>query len=530
MTTETKTETMSDEAMAWELSDAHHRIVCCETGHLNPFGMWDPRDRARAMEFLAKARALLVPAAEASAYERAAGVVNRLLAEATTEDARAELATAIERIEALRDGCGAAPKQTTGVIPASLVGKMPHLEMRVRGNCGGEAIMLAAWKDCQDAEARGRWEAFKQTASCLFKMWSACSDASGSAELYSALTWAEQQRDSCGPGVKAEAPAPSGCLACCQPDFGLDPPSVPHISGCPKAEAQPAEQRCPLCGKLDHEDGGCNVDEQAERDVHTEHCCKSHGAQPAASEGYDWAERAALLGAKVARLTRDLECTARQLAEDQQRVGDLTEQVARLTRERDEARLAQTKTKAHLETALREVLGSDEVYPVAETTVRVFREQRKQLDEQAAEIARLKEQLAIVKTPVEGIWRWQGDDLDMPESLTCPVVMSVEILRGLLAKEVPAPQAPPAEATMPRLVAAVSARALEPAGLMLGELEAAARADMADAVKAAVETCAKGFAVLQERAALELKQMREVIVGHEAAKPEDAEQKNEGGK
>lgn len=33
-----------------------------------------------------------------------------------------------------------------------------------------------------------------------------------------------------------------------------------------------------------------------------------------------------------------------------------------------------------------------------------------------------------------GLWYWQGDDSDDPESLVCPVIMSAETLRGLLAK------------------------------------------------------------------------------------------------
>ena len=42
--------------------------------------------------------------------------------------------------------------------------------------------------------------------------------------------------------------------------------------------------------------------------------------------------------------------------------------------------------------------------------------------------------LAIVATPTEGVWRWQGDGGDYPESLACPVVMSAETLRNLLTE------------------------------------------------------------------------------------------------
>jgi hypothetical protein len=34
----------------------------------------------------------------------------------------------------------------------------------------------------------------------------------------------------------------------------------------------------------------------------------------------------------------------------------------------------------------------------------------------------------------DGAWYWQGDDYDHPESLVCPVIMSAETLRELLAK------------------------------------------------------------------------------------------------
>lgn len=48
------------------------------------------------------------------------------------------------------------------------------------------------------------------------------------------------------------------------------------------------------------------------------------------------------------------------------------------------------------------------------------------------EAAELRSQLALVRTPKGGVWYWQGDG-DNPESLSCPVVMSAETLRGLLA-------------------------------------------------------------------------------------------------
>jgi hypothetical protein len=51
------------------------------------------------------------------------------------------------------------------------------------------------------------------------------------------------------------------------------------------------------------------------------------------------------------------------------------------------------------------------------------------------ELARLRERdnvetMALIRGDV---WYWQGDGHDMPESLTCPVIMSAETLRQLLA-------------------------------------------------------------------------------------------------
>lgn len=44
----------------------------------------------------------------------------------------------------------------------------------------------------------------------------------------------------------------------------------------------------------------------------------------------------------------------------------------------------------------------------------------------------------------DSVWYWQGDEDDQPESLSCPVIMSAETLRELLAKAAtPAPVAVP---------------------------------------------------------------------------------------
>lgn len=46
----------------------------------------------------------------------------------------------------------------------------------------------------------------------------------------------------------------------------------------------------------------------------------------------------------------------------------------------------------------------------------------------------------------DSVWYWQGDEDDQPESLSCPVIMSAETLRELLAKSAPpAPMAVPDE-------------------------------------------------------------------------------------
>lgn len=59
------------------------------------------------------------------------------------------------------------------------------------------------------------------------------------------------------------------------------------------------------------------------------------------------------------------------------------------------------------------------------------------VDQLATQVTELKEEgrqlkadLATVRTDYGGVWRWQGDGNDHPESLSCPVVMSAETLRG----------------------------------------------------------------------------------------------------
>ena len=58
-----------------------------------------------------------------------------------------------------------------------------------------------------------------------------------------------------------------------------------------------------------------------------------------------------------------------------------------------------------------------------------------QLDEAAEEIDRLRASREVIARTERGeFWHWQGDGNDFPESLACPVVMDVRVLRDLLDK------------------------------------------------------------------------------------------------
>jgi hypothetical protein len=54
------------------------------------------------------------------------------------------------------------------------------------------------------------------------------------------------------------------------------------------------------------------------------------------------------------------------------------------------------------------------------------------------ELALAVERLVLVRTPVRDVWCWQGDGGDDPPSLSCPVIMSADTLRALVAKATPA--------------------------------------------------------------------------------------------
>jgi len=102
-----------------------------------------------------------------------------------------------------------APTAKPVEIPAALVGKMPNLELRISGNCGAEAIMLAAWKDCQDAKQAGRREALTE----VDERYRLAFTRYGTSWNYSYdefTAWLDKQRDACGPGAKEEFDADDG--------------------------------------------------------------------------------------------------------------------------------------------------------------------------------------------------------------------------------------------------------------------------------------------------------------------------------
>lgn len=61
----------------------------------------------------------------------------------------------------------------------------------------------------------------------------------------------------------------------------------------------------------------------------------------------------------------------------------------------------------------------------ADENVRLLQRERSQL---LTENALLRADLEVVRTPVEGVWLWQGDGHDSVDSLSCPVVMRADRL------------------------------------------------------------------------------------------------------
>lgn len=58
----------------------------------------------------------------------------------------------------------------------------------------------------------------------------------------------------------------------------------------------------------------------------------------------------------------------------------------------------------------------------------------RELEATQAELETAERKLAVVAAGPDVVWRWQGDGLDHPESLSCPVVMSAETLRAILGE------------------------------------------------------------------------------------------------
>jgi hypothetical protein len=68
-----------------------------------------------------------------------------------------------------------------------------------------------------------------------------------------------------------------------------------------------------------------------------------------------------------------------------------------------------------------------------DTAVRKREDMAKELTQALEKVILLRNQLSMVKTDVEGVWHWLGQN-DRPESLACPVVMSAQTLRDILAR------------------------------------------------------------------------------------------------
>lgn len=102
-----------------------------------------------------------------------------------------------------------------------------------------------------------------------------------------------------------------------------------------------------------------------------------------------------------------------------------------------EERVRAVERRAELEGAWDVVSVAREVLELWEEAARA----RAKLDLVARELAeenevtrRLRAELAVAATDVDGVWRWQGDGEDHLESLSCPVVMSADTLRSMLAE------------------------------------------------------------------------------------------------
>jgi len=198
----------TSERLAWELDNAHWHIVRAPgaSKDLKPFNVWSSDCKSSALAFLARARELLVPEYErqrdANSLIRAD---NERLVAAVAQHRKDQISLSTQVVKQKDEIdkllCHFKPSD----VPATLVGKMPNLELRIRGNCGGSAIMIAAWKDVSDAEARGRRAAFEEIAVLLQPMIAGYRSVGWTDAMTVAWNLACQKRDDCGPVAKAEA-------------------------------------------------------------------------------------------------------------------------------------------------------------------------------------------------------------------------------------------------------------------------------------------------------------------------------------
>lgn len=109
-----------------------------------------------------------------------------------------------------------------------------------------------------------------------------------------------------------------------------------------------------------------------------------------------------------------------RISHEQQRNRELVTRCQQAESQRDEALV-------HLGQANRELATLKEHYKLLAEEMTQAIQKRKE-----AEAA-----VSMAHASVEGVWLWQGDGNDKPESLACPVVMSADTLRELVAKSNP---------------------------------------------------------------------------------------------
>jgi hypothetical protein len=102
---------------------------------------------------------------------------------------------------------------------------------------------------------------------------------------------------------------------------------------------------------------------------------------------------------------------------------------------RPESATATGKVHAEVERLTRDLDGArrhrDEQVAYATQLRKMLENVRAELTEQNAKREAVEAELRVVKTDIDGVWKWQGEG-DEPSSLTCPVVMSAETLRKLV--------------------------------------------------------------------------------------------------